>query len=141
MSAPDMNAASPAPVATTTRTSPSAFRAVSTPGSAARICAVRALRRAGLLKVTVATEPATSTSSWSVPVSWFRIAMQQPFWNALDHRVGAQLFDLRRRVAQLGEDIVGVVARIGGRGPDGARRAGHPPRVADEVARAASRMG
>jgi len=68
MSAPDMNAASPAPVATTTRTSPSAFSAVSTPGSAARICAVRALRRAGLLKVTVATESATSTSSWSVPV-------------------------------------------------------------------------
>jgi hypothetical protein len=31
------------------------------------------------LKVTVATEPATSTSSWSVPVSWFRFVMQQPF--------------------------------------------------------------
>ena len=69
MSAPEAKALSPAPVRTTTRTSLSAWSAPSRPASAARIPLDTALRLPGLLKVTTATRPVTSTSSLSVPVS------------------------------------------------------------------------
>src|SRR5215472_14784464 len=143
ISAPDANALSPAPVTTSTRTSGSASRDASTPGSAARISLDSALRLAGLLKVTTAIAPATSTSSLSVPVS--RGAgevvdvMPVPI-RPSDHAVRAQLLDRLARIAQLIQYLVGVVADIGTRCPHGRRRIGHAHGVAHDVELAEHRV-
>ncbi len=70
MSAPEMNASVPAPVSTTTRTSASSWSDFRSFGSALRISTDSAFRFAGLLNVMRATPSATSTTSFSVPVSW-----------------------------------------------------------------------
>src|SRR5215472_18239753 len=142
MSAPAVNALSPAPVITITRTSPSAFSALSTPGSAARMSADKALCLPGLLKITVATGPDTSTSSRSVPVSWRAAGLGDddviPVLS--DHCLCPEPADLRGRVAKAGEHLVGVVAVIRCRRPDGIRPTGHPHRVTDYIERAEHRV-
>src|SRR5215472_1143279 len=110
MSAPDVNALSPAPVTTITRTSPSSFSAVSSPGSAARMSADRALRLPGLLNVTMATGPVTSASSRSVPVWWRAAGLGDVIPVLSDHCFGSQPVDLRRGVTQADEYLVGVGA-------------------------------
>ena len=59
-SAPAENACSPAPVRTTTRTPSSALARASASRISAKVPIVRALRRAGLSMVRVATRSATS---------------------------------------------------------------------------------
>src|SRR5215469_15988712 len=132
MSAPDANALSPAPVTTSTRTSGSASSAASTRGSAARISPERALRLAGLLKVTSAIALATSTSSLSVPVS--------PVPGTSDHPFSAELVNRVARVAQLIKHLVGMVTGVRARRPHSRRRIAHAHSVTHDFQLAEHRV-
>src|SRR6476646_7276019 len=140
MSAPEAKALSPAPVRITARTSRSACSASSRPGSATRISLDRALRLPGLLMVTTATAPATSTRSLPVPVLCRAGGLGGVMRVLSDHALGAEPVDLRARVAEFGEHLAGVVAGIRARRPDGGRRIGHPHRVAEDVQPAKGRV-
>src|SRR5580698_2226370 len=136
MSAPDTNALSPA--------------AASTAGSAERISTDMALRLAGLLNVMTATAPSTSTSSLSVPVgravvgAVMRSSRGQPAPErqpgamkrgppGSDHVPRPEAVDVGCAEAKPGEDVRRVLPGVRARRPDGARRAGHPDRVAHDV--------
>src|SRR4051794_8113362 len=102
MSAPEMNARSPAPRSTSTRTAGSPSTWDKAPGRAACISTESALCFSGWLNVIVATPSRNSTRSLPVPESYSLIT------DPLDGAAGPQLGDLVGGEAQLGQDGRGV---------------------------------
>src|SRR5215510_14225225 len=132
MSAPDTKALPPAPVTTTTRTSLSRANFSRMAVAASHMSSDTALRRSGLLKVSVPTPPSLCASTLSVSL------IVPVLVCAASERVGAaQRRDLFRLESELPQNRVGVLAEIGRRRRQPARRARQPHGLARHAQRPA----
>src|SRR5437660_4135434 len=119
MSAPEMNALPPAPVTTTTRTSSSRAKSSRMRVAASHMSSDTALWRSGLLKITVPTLPSRRASTLSLRIVSFILISPAP----RSYRIGlAQRGDLARLEPELLEHRIGVLAEVGGRRHELARR-------------------
>src|SRR5215510_4974506 len=137
MSAPETKALPPAPLTTTTRTLPSRAKASRIFAAASHMSSDTALRRSGLLKIRWPTPPSRRATTLSVSVMT-SILLASCRAGARSHRIRlAERRDLARLEPELLEDCVGVLAEVGRRRRDPARRArqrhrltGHAQRLA-----------
>src|SRR5262249_20116975 len=136
MSAPEMKALSPAPVTTTTCTSPSRANASRRSVAAIHMSSDTALRRSGLLKMRVPTAPSLRARILSVSVMCLALCIATFAGRALLERIRlAQRGDLGRLEAEFLEDRIGVLAEIGRRRRELAGRARQRHRLARHAQR------
>src|SRR5690606_13836167 len=135
MSAPETNALPPAPESTTTRTSSSAANASSVRSTACHISSDTALRFSGLLKTTWPTPSSRRLMILSVMsvLRWLSTAGGR----RSDHFGRAQLGDPPVAIAELVQNLVGVLAHQRRRHADARRRPAHDDRLADQLGVAA----
>src|SRR5215213_3370045 len=137
MSAPDTKALPPAPLTTTTRTLLSRAKPSRIFAAASHMSSDTALRRSGLLNIRWPTAPSWRATTLSVAVmtSILRVSCLA---SARSHRIGfAQRCNLVCPESEFLEDCVGMLAEVGWRRRDPARRprqrhrlTGHAQRLA-----------
>src|SRR5262245_19954021 len=134
MSAPDTNALPPAPESTTTRTASSRPNASRILGTACHMSTETALWRAGLLNVIQPTAPSLRAIMRSVPVSMvFSIGVPAAKLAVLHDLAPAQAGNRLVVVAERTQHLVGVLAALGRRIADVARRTGKLDRLVDDL--------